>query len=285
MTAPAPARDLAGRHFLVSGANTGIGLSTARELLRRGGRVLVACRSEDKTRPVLEALRAEISGAQVDFVPLDLGDLDSVRACAARVLALGEPLHVLINNAGLAGQRGLTKSGFELAFGTNHLGTFLLTSLLTDKLLASAPARVVNVASTAHFSARGIDWESLRKPTRTVSGTREYAVSKLCNVLHARELGRRLAGKGVTTYSLHPGVIASDVWRRVPWPIRPMIKLFMQSPEQGARTSLYCATAPELSGETGRYYDHCQARPASALADDAALAAELWRRSEAWTAA
>jgi NAD(P)-dependent dehydrogenase (short-subunit alcohol dehydrogenase family) len=205
-----------------------------------------------------------------------------VRDCATAFLGQDRPLHVLLNNAGLAGSRGVTPSGFELMFGTNHVGPFLLTNLLLDRLRASAPARIVNVASGAHFGARGIDWEAVRRPTHTITGMREYSVSKLANVLHAQELARRLEGAGVTTYSLHPGVIASDIWRRVPWPARSMMKLRMDSPEHGARTSVYCATSPEVADESGLYYDGCRRKDPSAAATPA-LAAELWRRSAEWT--
>lgn len=190
-------------------------------------------------------------------------------------------MHALINNAGLAGQRGLTASGFELAFGTNHVGPFLFTGLLLGRLRASAPARVVTVSSEAHYGPSGIDWDAVRQPTATRTGWPEYGVSKLANVLHSQELGRRLAGSAVTTYALHPGVIASDVWRRVPWPIRPLIKLRMGSVQDGARTPLYCAASPDVAGDSGLYDEDCRPKPASATAT-AALGAELWERSEAW---
>jgi dehydrogenase/reductase SDR family protein 13 len=274
--------DLDGRTYLVTGANTGIGRETVRGLAGRGAKVFLASRSRDKTKPVIDEIAAQ-SGApdRLRFLALELGDLASVRACAAAFLATGEPLHGLINNAGLAGKRGLTESGFELAFGTNHVGHFLLTSLLLDRLRDSAPARIVNVASDAHQSARGIDWDAVRQPTRSRAGLREYAVSKLANVLHAQELGRRLDGGGVTTYALHPGVVASDVWRQVPWPIRPLLKLRMLSPADGAKTTLYCATSPEVADETGQYYDDARRTQPGAAATPA-LAAELWERSEAW---
>ena len=191
---------------------------------------------------------------------------------------------MLINNAGVAGSRGMTASGFERMFGTNHVGPFVLTGLLLDRLRASAPARIVNVASAAHYGATGIDWDAVRRPTRSLTGMREYSVSKLANVLHAEELARRLDGSGVTTYALHPGVIASDIWRRVPWPVRPLMKRRMDSPERGARTSVYCATSPDVAGESGRYYDDCRPKEPGAAAT-AGLAAELWRRSSEWTAA
>ena len=276
--------DLTGRTFLVTGGNTGIGLATAKELARRGGRVHIACRSQDKGRAAVAAIAAQTGGDAAGFLPLDLADLASVRACASAFLALGEPLHVLVNNAGVGGVRGLTADGFELAFGINHLGHFALTAALLDHLVASAPARVVTVASDSHYQAKGIDFEALRRPTRSRTGLPEYAVSKLCNVLFSQELARRTEGSGVTTCALHPGVVASDIWRRVPWPLRPLVTMRMLSTEQGARTSVYCATAPELAGVTGRFYDNCRERDASAVATPG-LGRALWERSEAWTAA
>ncbi|MEV5002129.1 SDR family oxidoreductase [Nocardioides sp. LML1-1-1.1] len=275
--------ELGGRTFLVTGANTGIGKETARGLAGRGARVVIAGRSEEKSRAAIREIADDTGNTDLDYVPLDLGDLASVRAAAATFLAAGEPLHVLVNNAGLAGKRGITASGFELAFGTNHVGTFLLTELLREHIVASGPGRIVNVASTAHFQAKGIDWEAVRRPSVTRTALREYAVSKLANVLHARELGRRLEGTGVTTYSLHPGAIASDVWREVPPGLRQVLKVFMKDTAQGARTTLHCATSPDLAGETGRYYDDRRKKKPSATVTDE-LAAELWERSEAWVA-
>ena len=276
--------DLSGRTFLVTGANTGIGRATAAGLASRGGRVYLACRSEEKGRASAAAIVAATGNKAVTVLPLDLADLASVRTCAEQFLARGEPLHVLINNGGVAGQRGLTANGFELAFGVNHLGHFALTTALLDRLAGSAPARVVNVSSDAHYQARGIDFEAVRRRTASVTGMPEYAVSKLANVLFTQELARRLDGRGITAYALHPGVVASDIWRRVPWPVRPLLKLRMISTEEGARTSLYCATSPEVAQASGRFYEKSAERGASAVATPE-LAGALWQRSEAWIAA
>lgn len=274
---------LSGRVALVTGANTGIGRVTATELALQGAQVFLACRSREKTQPVLADIAARSGGrARAEFLPLDLGDLASVRHCAHLFLARGLPLHLLVNNAGLAGQKGITASGFELAFGVCHVGHFLLTSLLLDALKASAPARIVVVASTAHRHAKGIDFDALRQPTRSPGGLREYAVAKLANVLFAAELARRLQGTGVTSYSLHPGVVASDVWRAVPWPIASLIKHFMLSSQEGAATSLYCATSAECAGQSGLYYDKCRPVSPSRVARDPLLAGRLWKASEEW---
>jgi retinol dehydrogenase-12 len=278
--------ELSGRTFLVTGGNTGIGRATVTELARRGGRVWVASRSAAKGEAAVAGVKAATGNESVFFLPLDLADLDSVRACAAPIQAAGEPLHVLVNNAGVAGRRGLTRQGFELTFGVNHLGHFALTSALLGCLAASAPSRVVTVSSDAHYSAPGIDFSSLRRPARGITGMHEYAVSKLGNVLFSAELGRRTAGTGVRSYALHPGVVASDIWRRVPWPVRPLVTRHMLSVTEGAQTSLYCATsaAPEVAAASGLFYDRCAPRPASAVATPE-LARELWERSQAWVAA
>ena len=163
-------RDLVGRVCLITGASSGIGRVTAEALAARGARVWLACRDESKTQPVLSAIAA--AGGEASFVALDLADLRSVEACARVVLARSEPLHVLINNAGLAGKLGLTRQGFELAFGVNHLGHFALTHWLLPRLLEQAEARVVNVASLAHYNVDGIDFERLRRTLRRLVAQR-----------------------------------------------------------------------------------------------------------------
>jgi len=272
------------RVALVTGANTGIGLVTARALARQGTHVFITCRNAETARVALQHIRADSGNAQVESLLMDLGDLASVRACAQAFLAHDLPLHLLVNNAGLAGGRGRTPSGFELAFGVNHIGHFLLTRLLLQRIRTSAPARIVTVASRAHYRATGLQWETLREPTRSSTGITEYSNSKLANVLFSAELARQLHGSGVTTYALHPGVVASDVWRAVPWPIRPLMKLGMISPEEGAKTTLHCATSSAVADETGRYYDRCQPRIPSAMARDPVLADALWQRSLEWVA-
>lgn len=274
-------QDLKGRTFLVTGANSGIGRATAEALASRGAAVVMASRSAERTLPVLEDLRRKHPGADLEFLALDLASLRAVKESAERFLATGRSLDVLINNAGIAAAPGVTQDGFEVTFGTNHLGPFLLTSLLLPRLQEAKRARIVNVASRAHQRVSGIDWTMLERPTRSVQERlRMYGMSKLMNVLHAAELARRLAGTGVTTYALHPGVVASEIWREAPWPLRPVMKLFMLSNEEGARTSLYCATAPELESVSGRYYNNSREQAPSRPAQDAALARELYERSE-----
>ncbi len=203
---------------------------------------------------VIEELKRLAGHDDVKFIPLSLDDLGSVRAAAKQLLAMDEPIHVLINNAGLAGQRGKTKDGFEIHFGVNHLGHFLLTTLLLDRIRASAPARIVNVASRAHYNAKGIDWNALREDTAHYTGMHEYSISKLANVLFTKELARRLSGTGVTTYAIHPGVIASNIWARVPGIVRPLVHAFMKSSEEGAHATVHTATADSVAHESGKYY-------------------------------
>lgn len=274
-------RDLEGKSFVVTGANTGIGKVTAHELAKRGARVVLACRSAEKTEPVIAEIAKATGSSQLEFAPLDLADLASVRQCAETLLANGKPIHVLVNNAGLV-SRGLTKDGFELTWGVNHLGPYLFTRLLLDRLAEHGPARIVNVASRASYRAKAVDFAALQKPTRSVSAFPEYCVSKLCNVLFTKELARRMGGRPITTYSLHPGAVATDVWRRIPAPIAWLMKRFMISAEEGAKTQLYCATDPAVANDTGKYYDESAEKRPARLADDEALARELWERSAAW---
>jgi dehydrogenase/reductase SDR family protein 13 len=272
--------DLQGKTFLVTGANAGIGRATVTALAERGATVVLAARSEEKTRPVLTELQARFPAAEPQFLKLDLADLAATDRAAKEYLARGRKLDVLINNAGLAGTPGLTKDGFEMTIGTNHLGPFHFTSLLLPLLKEAPQGRIVNVSSRAHVRAKGLYLDEARRSATTGTALRMYGASKLMNVLHANELARRLAGTKVTTYSLHPGVVASDVWRNVPALVRPLMKLFMITNEEGAKTSLHCATAPELATVTARYYDKSREARMNPLAKDEKLAAELWAWSE-----
>lgn len=271
-----------GRTFFVTGANSGIGRAAVEELAARGGRVVLAARSEERTRPVLEGIRSRFPAADAQWVQLDVSDLSSVRKAARGFLDGGRPLDVLINNAGIAGTKGLSPEGFDLTYATNHIGPFLLTNLLLPRLQESAQGRIVNVASVANNMVKRIDWSVLeRRTTPKQSGFSDYAVTKLMNILHARELARRLSSTRITTYALHPGAVATNVWRALPGPVQWFGKLFMLSNEEGACTSVYCATAQELAATSGRYYYRChEARP-NPLANDPALASELWARTEA----
>jgi retinol dehydrogenase 12 len=270
-----------GRTFFVTGANSGIGRALVEALAARGGKVVLAARSEERTRPVLEEIRSRYPDVDAQFFRIDVSDLLSVRETADGFLATGRPVDVLVNNAGIAGTSALSPQGFDLTYATNHIGPFLLTNLLLPRITASSQGRVVNVSSVAQFQVKRMDWSVLERRTRPKrSGFSDYALTKLMNVLHAKELARRLTGTRVTTYSLHPGAVASNIWRAVPQPFQWLMKRFMLSNEEGAKTPLYCATAPELAGTTGRFYDKCREVSPNPLAEDEALAKELWTRTE-----
>jgi retinol dehydrogenase 12 len=168
-------------------------------------------------------------------------------------------------------------------FGVNYLGHFLFTASLLGRLAQSVPARVVNVSSDSHYSATGVDFGALRRPARGITGMGEYSVSKLCNVLFTQELARRTAGTGVTTYALHPGTVASDMFRRIPWPIRPLVTRRLLTVTEGAQTPLYCATSPDVAEDSGKFYAKCAERAPSPVAS-VELGRELWARSEEWIA-
>ena len=271
-----------GQVALITGGNVGIGRITAIELAKKGFKVVIAGRSLERTQPVLNHINSLAVDEQAIFLPLDLASFASVRECARLFLQLNLPLHLLVNNAGVAGLRGLTKDGFEITFGVNHLGHFLLTQLLLEKMQSSGLSRIVTVSSRAHKRAASIDWDALCRPTRSWTGIREYAVSKLANLLFSAELAKRVKGTSVSTYSLHPGVVDTEIWRSVPDWVRPLIRLrgFL-TPEEGAMTTLHCAMhAPQQ--ESGLYYADSKPMQPAAPGRNSELAAELWRRSEEW---
>ena len=224
----------------------------------------------------------------VVWMPLDLADLSSILAFARDFQERYPALHVLVHNAGLVLQeRRETVDGFEATFGTNHMGPFILNRLLLDRLKASAPARVVVVASAAHFMARGgLDLDDLQSKRR-YRGIQAYARSKLANVLFTKALARRLEGTGVTANCLHPGTVATSFTADGDMPgglwgfAFRYLRAFLASPEKGARTSVHLATAPELDGVSGEYFVRCRQATASGPARDASAAEDLWAVSEA----
>ena len=266
---------------LVTGGSSGIGRVTVLRLLDGDWHVVVAGRTplafsdqELSQRPHLK-MQPNLS-----FLPLNLADLDSVQDCATAFLSMDLPLDALVLNAGVAGIHGQTKQGFELAFGINHLGHFLLTQLLLEKLRRSAPARVVTVASRAHYFAHdGVNDSKLRKVSRSWFGIKDYAVSKLANIWFSRVLGTKLVSDNVSSYSLHPGVVKTGIWRYTPVWFRPILGLrSMLTPEEGAMTTLYCILeAPQR--ETGLYYANCRPTLPSTVALNDGEAEKLWAQS------
>ena len=281
--------NIANKTVLVTGGTTGIGRATVEELAARGAHVIFTARSATDGDDVCAAVRAAAPDAQVEHRELHLDDLASVRSFAAQLLDDVSELHVLVNNAGLSlSERRTTVDGFEMMFGVNHLGHFLLVEELRDLLEASSPSRIVTVASNAHQFAGGMQFDDLQSENTRfgpVGGMKVYGRSKLANMLHVRELSRQLAGTGVTANSLHPGFVrtriardteATRIGERVVWPI---IGRFARSPERGASTSIYLASDPKIDGVTGRYFvDEQQKEPHKHGVDDAA-AARLWDAS------
>jgi len=271
-----------GRICIVTGATHGIGRATARALAASGATVLVHGRDLARARAVAEDISRDTGNPEVRFVQADFAQLAQVRRLAQDLQSLLPRLDVLINNAAvMAAARARSAEGYDLTFAVNHLAPFLLTNLLLDKLKASAPARVIVVASEAHRRAT-LDFGDLMNAGASGWWT-AYERSKLANVLFARELARRLAGTGVTVNALHPGVVRSQLFRGSPALLRVLLwsvgRLFMLSPQQGARGSVYLASASELDGESGGYYRGCRRVAPSAAAQSEACAARLWQES------
>lgn len=244
MDAPLP--DLTGKSILVTGSTDGIGRETARQLTQLGARLLVHGRSKERVEQTVIDLAGEASAEVLGFVA-DLSSLGEVRSLAAEVLQAAPRLDVLINNAGVYQEkRVLTADGYETTFAVNHLAPFLLTNLLLDRLRATAPARVITVASVAHRAA-WVDWRNLQAE-RHYDGYDAYALSKLCNVLFTYELAERLAGSGVTANCLHPGLVATKLLRA------GFPRARGSSPKEGARTSVYLASSPEVEDVSGHYF-------------------------------
>ena len=276
-----------GKTVLITGANTGIGKETAVGLAEMGARVVLACRNRTKAEAAAEEITTRTANGDVQLVDLDLADLDSVRACADDVLARFDRIDVLINNAGLQlGDRATTKQGFEATFGVNHLGHFLLTNRLLDRIRASAPARIVNLSSVGHHFARGgIPWDDLQCETRRYRANNTYCVSKLANLLFTRELARRLPADEVTVNACHPGAVrsefgASEDMGRFYGAFMKFGGLFLISSKSGARTSIYLASSPEVEGKTGGYYVRRHPGRMSKHAQDDDAARRLWDESE-----
>jgi len=268
-----------GKICLVTGATSGIGYEAALALARSGATVVLTARDKTRGETAREAIRAAVSGAEVEVLPCDLADLASVRAAAAEFKKRHNRLHVLLNNAGVwHTSRQVTKDGLEGTFAANHLGPFVLTNLLLDVLKASAPARVVNVSSSLHSRGR-MNWDDLQMEKR-YDGTAAYSNSKLANVLFTRELSQRLKGARVTVNSVHPGVIATSLSRELPKVVRWALPYFLATPAEGARPLVRLCTDEDVEVTTGRYFDKLKEKKASPEALDDAAAARLWKVSE-----
>ncbi|CAN5872937.1 SDR family oxidoreductase [soil metagenome] len=257
----------------ITGATSGIGRALAWELSRQGHHIVVAGRSRDRGTTLVSEI--EETGGSASFARVDLGSLESVRQAAADFVGRGVTIDVMVNNAGIGMAKGLTQDGFEKHFAINHLGHFLLNHGLQPALKEGA--RIVTVASAVHKRVDGIDFDQVTSRGRSFFRLDEYGVSKLANVLYTAELARRHSEWN--TYAVHPGFVNTKI---LPGWLRLLRSSRLLTPKQGAATIVYCATDPDLDGESGHYYARgARAEPSSA-AQDPELAAELWARSEQW---
>ncbi len=273
---------LAGKNVVITGGTGGLGLQTALALAPMGARLVLIGRDPGRGKAALELLRRRSPGAAAEAHLADLSRLDEVRRIARTLGETLERIDVLVNNAGaIFNQRELTEDGLERTFALNHMGYFLLTELLWEKLLRSAPARIVNVASEAHRGAR-LDFSDLQS-AKSYGAWKAYRRSKLCNILFTRELSRRLAGTGVTANCVHPGFCATGFGNNTSGWFRRGVglakSLFAIPPEQGARTLIYAAAAPELEDVSGAYFIDCRGATPAREAQDAASARKLWDAS------
>jgi retinol dehydrogenase-14 len=274
--------NLSGKVCLVTGANSGIGKSTAHALGKLGATVVMVCRDRKRAEAVRYGIAAATGNQNVELMICDLSSQADIRRFAAELIDAHEHLDVLINNAGVVlRQRSLTADGIESTFAVNHLGYFLLTHLLLDLLKKSAPARVVNVSSAAHAYGK-LDFYNLQGEKK-YGGFSAYANSKLANVLFTYELARRLDGTGVTANCLHPGGVATGLFRNLPKPIEALIKLVTISPDKGAETSVYLASSPEVEGVTGKYFAKKRETRTSNESYNEGVARRLWEVSAEMT--
>ncbi|KAL7885766.1 hypothetical protein AOLI_G00060610 [Acnodon oligacanthus] len=280
---------LYGKTVIVTGSNTGIGKATALALALRGARVILACRSKQRGEDAMRDIRRESGNDEVVFMPLDLASMKSIRSFAETFLKSESRLDLLINNAGLAAP-GRTEDGLGLVFGVNHIGPFLLTNLLLDRLKECAPSRVINVSSVGHDIGT-IDFNCINTHKRLGMGSSDmdtfklYCHSKLCNVLFTHELAKRLKGMNVTCYSLHPGSVRSEIGREMKsWYMliaRYIIQTFFQTDAMsGSQTTLYCALQEGIEPLSGRYFSDCKVREVKPEARDDEIARKLWDVSE-----
>lgn len=274
-----------GKVCMVTGAASGIGAWTARALAQRGAAVVLVDRNAEQGAVTVDQVRHETGNPAVEFLWADLSAQQEVRRVAQHVESHYQRLDVLVNNAGaMFARRRESVDGIEMTFALNYLSQFLLTNLLLDMLKASAPARVVNVSSRSHARAE-IDFDDLENRSG-YRGLQAYAHSKLAIVLFTYELARRLEGIGVTANTLHPGIVATGFALQSGGAVGLVMRLFRFAflrPRQGAQTSIYLATSPEMEGVTGKYFVKCQAVPSSPASYDEATARRLWQVSADYT--
>ena len=272
---------MTGKVCIVTGANSGIGYFGALGLAEMGAEIAMVCRNAERGEEAAEKI-AKATGTKPRLYLADMGLMDDVRRVADELNTAYPKIHVLLNNAGvLMRHREENAEGRELTWAINHLGPFLLTNLLLDHIKAASPARIVNVASTAHKGGR-INFEDLEAKQKFGMWP-VYSQSKLANILFTKELARRLDGSQVTANALHPGVVATNLFTEAAGFFAPIISLFLISPEVGAYTSVYLATSPEVDGISGKYFTRAAPAPTTAAARDMEVAGRLWQVSEQMT--
>ncbi|MDP2274591.1 MAG: SDR family oxidoreductase [Archangium sp.] len=269
--------------ILVTGATSGIGLEASVTLAREGHKVVLVGRDEAKTRRTVDEVKQRSGSSNVESMLCDFSSQASIRAFAEGYRAKYDRLDVLVNNAGTVNEhRTLTKDGIESTFAVNHLGYFLLTNLLLDLIVKSAPARIVVVSSAGHYRGT-MDLDDLGFEKGGYGIMKAYTRSKLANVMMTRSLAKRLEGKGVTVNALHPGGVATSIWDGAPKWSQPILsvvkKLVLITPEQGGKTLTYLATSPEVEGTTGKYFEKNKQKGCAPLARDEALAEKVWVKS------
>lgn len=275
-------RHLVGKVAIITGGNTGIGYETAKDLADRGAKVIIGCRSVEKGTAARDKIIKETENKDVHFKQLDLASFKSVRAFAEDVLKTEKRLDILVNNAGMFGSGHIkTEDGLLLDMQTNHFGPFLLTSLLLPLLQSSAPSRIVNVSSMAHLFGE-LDLDNLNFENCKYDANKVYSATKLCNVLMTVELANRLKGTGVTTNSLHPGGVNTDILPRIPLfkYALPLFKPILKSAWEGAQTTIHLAVSPEVNNVSGKYFADCREKSTGKAAQNADTAKKLWKISE-----
>ena len=272
---------MSGKVCLITGCTSGIGRVTARELARLGATVVITARNQEKLIRAIEKIQEESGSADVSGFAADLSAQDEVRSLAEKFQAQYNRLDVLINNAGAVYLRRSTSvDGIEMNFGGNHLAYFLLTNLLLDTLKKSAPARIINVSSNAH-EGQVLDFEDL-ECQQNYQFMRAYGRSKLANILFTYEMDRRLQGSGVTANALHPGFVSTNMGANNGWLVKvflPLTRIWAISVDEGAETSIYLASSPEVEAVSGKYFYKKQAVPSSRYSYDQAVAERLWQVS------